>query len=265
MRIIDFHLHLSPKADTNIEKNISKYNIGAHIDTLSKKLKENSIALGNVILLDETLLKKDEAINQLISKRKRNIVFSCMLDPRDKNSVTLLEKAHSLGFRGLGEIHPYLQRLSDADIPSVERLAQKSEDLGMFIIVDCSYLQVGYDGLKLVTSLSETISKAPIIIAHGGGNRVLDAMLVAMEKKNVFLELSFSIPYWLGSTIEQDFAFAIRKLGSEKCIYGSDAPYADISESKKIMLNFLKKHNFTKKDMEKIMYNTSMNILTKRW
>lgn len=265
MKIIDFHLHLSPKADTNVEKNISKYDIGACIDTLSKKLEENSIALGNVILLDENLLKKDEAIDCIRSKRKKNIVYSCLLDPRDKNSVMLLEKARALGFKGLGEIHPYLQRLSDADIPSVKRLAQKSEDLDMFIIVDCSYLQVGYDGLKLVTSISESVSRVPIIIAHAGGNRVLDAMLVAMDRKNVFLELSFSIPYWLGSTIEQDIAFAIRKLGSEKCLYGSDAPYVDISESKKIMLKFLKKHNFTKKDMENIMYNTSMNILAKRW
>jgi predicted TIM-barrel fold metal-dependent hydrolase len=262
MRTIDFHLHLSPKADTSVEKNISEHDLRQYIKSLSRKLEENDIMLGNVIFIDETLLKKEKAIDQITSERRKNLVYSCMIDPRDKDSMKLVERANSLGFRGL-KLHPYHQRLSDAEMPSVEKLARRAEELGMFIVVDCSYLQIGYEGLKLVTSLSESTGGAPILIAHGGGSRVLDAIPIVTEKKNVFLELSFSIQYWLGSTVEQDFAFAIRKVGSEKCVYGSDAPYVDISEYKKTVLNFLRKHGFGDEDIENIMYNTSKRILGK--
>ena len=48
---------------------------------------------------------------------------------------------------------------------------------------------------------------------HSGGGRAMEASLHADACPNVFLDISFSVPYYMDSTIEKDLAFADNRTG----------------------------------------------------
>ena len=66
------------------------------------------------------------------------------------------------------------------------------------------------------------------------------------------METSFSLNYWIGSSVEQDIAFSIKKLGVERWLFGSDAPFIEIERAIKEQLNFFDKWKFSEKEIEKI-------------
>ena len=86
---------------------------------------------------------------------------------------------------------------------------------------------IEYNNLNLMCVIVEKIKKIPIVIIHSGGLRVNKVMLLALENNNIFLDSSFSLPFYLGSSIEKDFAFAFKKIGTSRIFYGSDNPYMD--------------------------------------
>ena len=98
-------------------------------------------------------------------------------------------------------------------------------------------------------------------MAHSGGALVLDALSLAMAANNLYLETSLSLDFWQGSSVEKDFAFAFKKLGSERCLYGSDAPFVGLKESLEVANDFFKKYNFAEKDIKNILFNTAAKIL----
>jgi predicted TIM-barrel fold metal-dependent hydrolase len=118
-----------------------------------------------------------------------------------------------------------------------------------------------YDNLKLVCAVADQVNNTPILVLHSGGNRVLEAMLIAAEKQNVFLETSFSLSYYKGSSVENDIAFAYKKIGVERVLYGSDFPYVSIQESINVHHQFLEKHSFSTNDIEKIMFKNAQSLV----
>ena len=42
--------------------------------------------------------------------------------------------------------------------------------------------------------------KAPIIALHAGGGKVVEAMSIGLDCKNIYFDTSFSIPFWFGSS-----------------------------------------------------------------
>ncbi|NOX15369.1 MAG: amidohydrolase family protein [Epsilonproteobacteria bacterium] len=133
----------------------------------------------------------------------------------------------------------------------------------MFIAIDTSYGTLNLyrnDNLKLSTLIANKIKKSPIILLHSGGARVLEAMLIAESQNNIYLETSFSILCYHNSSIEQDFAFAYKKIGTNRVLYGSDSPYINLKESISFTSKYLQKYNFLDSEIENIFFNTAKNI-----
>jgi len=117
----------------------------------------------------------------------------------------------------------------------------------MPIFLDTSYGSLGmyrYDNLKLAAFLLDEIKSVPVVLLHSGGSRILEAYLLADACPNVYLESSFSLPYYLGSTVERDMAFAYKKL-SGKVLYGSDYPYINMAHSIESFSKFVNDWQFT--------------------
>jgi predicted TIM-barrel fold metal-dependent hydrolase len=117
--------------------------------------------------------------------------------------------------------------------------------------------------VRLAAHLSGVV-RCPIVMSHGGGRQVLDAMLVAADAPQVLLETSFSLPYYVGSSIEIDFAFAMRKLGASRWMYGSDAPFVPVPRSLEIAREFFDRHGFSAAEIEQILHGTASALLEKR-
>ena len=133
------------------------------------------------------------------------------------------------------------------------------------ICIDTSYgtsKMYAHDNLKLACHIADHITKVPIVLLHIGGARVLEAMLLAHEKQNVMLESSFSLGYYEGSTIPQDAAFAFRKIGIERVMYGSDFPYVSMEESMRVHTDFYARFGFSDDEIENMLYNNANQMLS---
>ena len=254
MKIIDANIHLPKEPNDINEFDFNTFDVRDSIKSLDVNLKKNLVLGGCVSILDTNFIKHQDA--QIISSlNQRNFKSVLMIDPRKNDWKKNIEKAKEIGFVGI-KFHSYSQQLHQELYKKITKICQFASRQEMIISICCSYGTKDlykYNGVRLISELLNHID-TPILALHAGGKKILDLMLIAEQSKNVFIDLSFSLFYYVGSTIENDIAFSIKKIGSDRWLYGSDHPYVDMADSKKSAINFLKKNNFNSKDIDKIMF-----------
>ena len=189
--------------------------------------------------------------------------YSLLFNFKRSDFRDIIEKAYDQGVRGI-KFHSYNQNIVQEDFPAVCEVCQYAEEKKMFICIDTSFgtrKLYDCDNLRLAAYLSQNIEASPIILLHSGGARIFEAMLLAEDAKNIYLENSFSPIYYEGSSIEQDFYFAYRKLGCEKILFGSDFPYVQLDEAIDKSLDNFQRAGFTSREIETIMYDNAVNLI----
>ena len=159
--------------------------------------------------------------------------------------------------------HPYLQQISRERYARLQALARHAAERDMIICVCAAYGSrdiYRYYPLEAVVAIAEAVS-VPVVITHGGGAKVLDAFLVAETFPHIYLDTSFSLHYWLGSPIEDSFAFAIRRLGANRWMFGSDAPFRPLEDSVEQHLSFCERYGFVAKNVELLMGGAAAGLL----
>lgn len=261
MQILDFNIHLPPQPNLLHEVDTTAYDALESLSKLPQLLQSLNVRGGNLMVLDPKFLNRPFSQALLSGIQEVGLKCTIMIDPRQDNALELVDQAASLGISGI-KFHPYLLNLADHDFFKAVAVADRAGKLGLWTAVCCSYgtLKVyAISGVRLVIALAESI-KTPIVALHCGGKLVLDVMSIALDTSNVFLDTSFSVPYWVGSSVEQDIAFAIRKVGANRCLYGSDHPYIGMADSRQQTLEFFQKHQFSDADIEQIFCKTTENL-----
>ena len=69
-----------------------------------------------------------------------------------------------------------------------------------------------------------------ILLAHGGGHKVLEYMLYTKDLKNVFYDFSLTSNYLKHTSVKQDIVNFI-KFNNSKIFFGSDYPDFNVSDS----------------------------------
>lgn len=258
--LIDFTMHIAGERSLEDAVDLTRVDAYARIESLAADARAAGVTGGNVMLLDTNLFRRDGAVLvQAIADH--GFATTITIDPRAHDAETLLEMAAAAGCRGL-KFHPYLQDLADVSFPAAAGLAKRAENHGMWVAVCCSYGTVRVhtiSGPRLVAALVRSGVAAPIVALHAGGAAALEVMSIALEAPNVFLETSFSIPYWNESSVEQDLAFAMRKVGASRCLYGSDHPHVPVGEAPGHLRHFLKRHGFELEDVATIFHGTAVS------
>jgi len=267
MKVFDFNIHLpcsGKDLDSRLQDETSM--TGSSFEKCflgyESEIRERCMG-GNIMLLNSTL--DNTEIESLVKTTKSSISMSCltvMIDPRDINWIKRVKELYEAGVTGI-KFHCYIQKITKEDFTICMGIASIAESLGMLVMIDTSYGSLGmyqYDNLRLATAVANVVTKAPIILLHSGGARCLEAMLLADAAKNVFLETSFSLPYYLDSGVERDLAFAYKKLGQDKILYGSDFPYVGFVESEESFLNFMDKWGFTASEIDSIAVQNGLRI-----
>ena len=262
MKYFDFNIHL-----TSYNKFNNKSNLSNHFDdetTLTGKefesnfsdyesLLKKSCVGGNIMILNDSLsIFEIESLHNLTKSSWPSSCMSMIINPRDINWKKRISDLHEIGVKAI-KFHSYIQELDNEVIPKCVEIAIQAEVLGMIITIDSGYGTQGlyqFDNLRLATCIAQKVKRTPILLLHSGGSRCLEAMLIADASTNVYLETSFTLPYYINSSIEQDLAFAYKKIGEDKIIYASDFPYVDLIESQKIFANLMHKYSFTDYQMK---------------
>ena len=139
----------------------------------------------------------------------------CTIDPKDEGAVDELIKCHELGMKGI-KFHPWLQAfpiVDDMVIPIVEQAAK----FGMPVLSHdgtppyCTSLQVAY--------LAQRVPEATIVLGHAGlKDFAREALCAAKKYENIYLGFC--------GAIFQLMEAAVREIGAERCLFGSDSPFA---------------------------------------
>lgn len=258
MEAYDFNLHLPPDGDFAHELDFSLFDPVASVSAIRSRLAEVQVTGGNVMILDGSWLRNDPQ-PLLDAVTAAGLQCTALIDPRAADAVELVDAAHGIGVRGI-KFHAYFQGLTDDTFAQAVTVAERAAKRSLWIAVCCSYgTRRVYDvsGMRLLAALSQTVTTTPLVCLHAGGRLVLDAMSIALDASNVFLETSFSIPFWLGSSVETDFVFALRKMGVDRWIYGSDHPHVELAEAKDATLSFLTRHGFSDREVERVFGDTA--------
>lgn len=268
MDIFDFNIHLPWIEDPDVNKVIAQ-DMSMNVADLRKGLEINHSELcksigGNILLFNTALFDEDltpflEGFRSLAWKAG---MLTALVDPRRADVVSYLENAASAGL-GAIMFNSYLQQIGDSDFEAVLNCCREAERLGLMICIDGSYgtsRMFQYDNLKLACEVADQLRKAPVVVIHSGGLRVMQAALLAMDRPNVYLDTSFSLPFYLGSSLEQDYAFCYRKLGPERVLFGTDIPYMERESATRQQLDFFSRHKFSDAEIERIFHLNAMEL-----
>lgn len=155
--------------------------------------------------------------------------------------------------------HSYFQKITDDHSSGVFGLAKAAASFNMPILIDSSYGSTDMylcNNLSLAASVLSEINDVPVVLMHSGGARALEAFLLADACPNVFLDTSFSVPYYMDSTIEQDLAFAYKRIGVERVLFGSDFPYISFEDALSKTRLFFERNGFSDSEIEIVFSNS---------
>lgn len=259
MKIFDFNLHLVPPEVALSEAlaadlSLPAAHIPERVQAYQPTFQAAQISAGNLMLFNPHLAVDDLAVALSTTRTLLPGLVTWMADFRHPQVLEQLEVAWAAGVRSV-MFQSYLQKITPADSPDVLRVARFVAARNGLICVDTSYgtsRMYAYDNLHLAAFLSECIT-TPMVLIHAGGLRILEAMLLADLQPNIYLETSFSVDYYRGSSIAQDFAFAFRKLGAQRILYGSDFPYVEPTQAAAQMQQYLEEHRFSSAEQAAIM------------
>lgn len=132
----------------------------------------------------------------------------------------------AMGYRAV-KIHPRLSGLSVRD-PRFAQTLRMAAAAGL-IVFHCSYQFAADNALHPVDPLPwllEAVAAAPtlrMVLLHGGTVEILRYAESIRTNPNVLLDLSYTLPRYEGSSLDQDIAYLFRTFDRRICI-GTDYP-----------------------------------------
>jgi predicted TIM-barrel fold metal-dependent hydrolase len=170
-------------------------------------------------------------------------------------------------FRGV-KVHPRHQGFSlndDRHLPLFAALASRGLPVLIDVISQPSKAPLG-DNLPFeVDRLVRHVPELTVIMAHMGGHRVLDGYAVALQHPRVFLDLSWLLHKYRGSTVEQNARFAVKDLAPRRqLLFGSDHPSMNnlpIEATKDEWLRIFDELDVAQDDIDAIMGGTIAELL----
>ncbi len=258
MVIVDAHTHIHP------DRNGWGQKFDARTETLIAELEQGPV--GRAVVLPVAPLVSNEFIAKACAQYPDKLIGFCSVDPLGgRSAMEALEHAvEVLKLRGL-KLHPRLQRFGRGDLARVLPLVAKASAYKIPVLIDA--FPYGQDlfsaaAIELIHELAVAVPGATLILAHCGGYRLFDALMAAKSNRNIYLDLSFVIPYFRGSSlIERDLGFVIHKLGTERMIYGSDHPEVTVRAAYAEARSVLDGYRLTERQIETICGETITGIL----
>lgn len=183
-----------------------------------------------------TCLKHNELVKQWIDSQPMRLIAFASIYPNE-DPIQQLELAHSMGFKGVGELHPTIQNYKDKKAhwhTMAEWCEANNWPINFHVSEGLSIKYPNFTPTSFDTYLdiAQAFPDLKIILSHWGGgipffelNSKLKTLL-----KNVYYDTAAS-PLLYNMTV---FKNVINLVGSEKIIFGSDYPlrlYPNIQKS----------------------------------
>lgn len=266
MKVFDFNVHL-PIVSADINETVASERNAVPKDLLSRYAnfipEINFLSGVNVMVFNENFLEHNlDSFLTDANQIQGNTNFTLLLNFRSDNAFEIVDTAISKGIKSF-KYHSYHQEIGDNDIKSCVDLAKYIESKNGMLCIDASFGTLNmfnHDNLKLACEVGLACKKMPIIILHSGGIQCLKALLIALDSENIYLETSFTLPTFKGSSVETDLAFTYKTMDKSRIIYASDAPYVNANESLKIAQEFFDGLGYSSSELEDVFFNNANNL-----
>ena len=260
--MIDMFIHPTSNLDEDKLFDLSHIQWQDWGSSTISSMDQNGISVAGVCIMDNAVLWQDEfrkAFN--IVGAKKRLWFTLMVDIRAQDPLHNVKLASEIGFKGI-TFHSYLQEIRPSDYSDIVDIAKYANSLGMFTGLCTAFGSkkiYDFHSLPLAVEILKQVN-GPIVLYHSGGARILEALLLCEMWPNLYLETSYSLSYWLNSSVELDLAFSIKKIGAHRFMFGSDSPFLSVKKAVDDHLSFFEKHGFNNAERDLIFGGTAQNI-----
>jgi predicted TIM-barrel fold metal-dependent hydrolase len=147
------------------------------------------------------------------------------VNPLNSSDRERISRARADGFYGI-KLHP---RLSQVPVtpeifgPVMERAAAANLPVLFDAVPQSPHVPLSQLEYQAFDILARRFRQVKIVLAHACAPHVLGAYTVAKANPNVYLDVSFSLAYYAGSSVEMDIGFISDNL-DRFVLYGSDFP-----------------------------------------
>lgn len=265
--LIDFHTHIFPdkiagKTLDVLKAGILKYE---HIegvsyydgtkDGLLKSMEKCKVDI-SVALPIATKPTQTESINSFAKDATcPKIISFASLHPENEDTDKILENIKEAGFRGI-KLHPEFQGCF-VDSRECIKILQKAEELQLYTIFhagcDIGLPPPVHSTPNHFKNALEYVSGKYIIAAHLGGWRMWDDV----EKYLVGTEVLFDTAFIKDYISPNQAKRIIKNHGSEKILFGSDAPWEMPDDT----LKFLTSLGLENNELDNITHKNALKIL----
>jgi len=234
---IDVHVHVGIDADD--EDRYSPIQ-------LAKEMKEYNIKKAVIFPFNtepDDGFKKDNHMIHRLSKKWEPFIGFSRIDPNHSDWEEEMERAIDLKMKGF-KLHPYAQEF---ECDEIDFIYEKAVELDMPIIIHSAHKEGKYvDQLKHVLP---SYTEIPIILAHAGITEQSDAIRMANEQDNIYMDLSINKKHRvkvLSPMVDEN-----------KMMFGSDSPYGGVKKTLERMDIDWK----SKEVVRKIFYKNAEEVL----
>jgi predicted TIM-barrel fold metal-dependent hydrolase len=242
--IIDAHIHFDEHFDGTVAGSSSE---------IARQMREAGI--NHVIALHlEFQPWSPEEVAAAISPHPGIHAFVNIHPHKEGAKQKLLYAVEQLGFIGL-KLHPRLQE-HPVDSEATIELVRYAGQLGVPVLIDAfpdgTHLMQGFEPLRYAVVARECPGTR-IIWAHMGGHFVLDFMMLAKRLPNVYMDMSYSLLYFRGSSVPMNMVYAMRSMRFDRIFYGSDYPDRSLRESLQSSIEVLRANGVGEPDLHKLL------------
>jgi predicted TIM-barrel fold metal-dependent hydrolase len=217
--IIDAHVHLV-EPDSRAAQ---LFRTPARPEDLLEQMDRGGIDAAIVLGLPG--YQSPEEVLKLCAAAPKRLFPLLGVNPLNPGDVKRIAGARADGFYGI-KLHPRLSQVPvTAEIfgPVMAQAAAANLPVLFDAVPQSPHVPLAQLEYQAFDVLARHFRQVKIVLAHACAPHVLGAYTVAKANPNVYLDVSFSLAYYAGSSVEMDIGFISDKL-DHFVLYGSDFP-----------------------------------------
>ena len=255
--VIDAHCHIKTTPQEALFPTMEEYFIENKSVNLQYLFGITVARKGN---MEQTKTQNDSLF--AMAARDPRFIPVCSVHPGDGDAaIEELQRIKQMGGKII-KLHPLTQQFTIISEETV-KLARKAGELGLVILTD-GYGFFVPDYLEHLWQLTMVCPNTKFIIAHLGGTDFHKLVGLPMVQslnpemmKNVWYDLSATVAIYAGSPFQSQFEWAIKAVGTDRVLFGSDQPAATLSKA----LNAFYQLDLTDSEREQILYKNAKALL----
>jgi len=258
--IVDAHAHLRlGDPDALLPDQPVGVDALRHIDALAGVGASALIVMAPRGDLARTRAQNDAVLSAAQSSHGRFYAVVSVHPADGDAALAELERVAGLGAREV-KLHPNSQSFDVAD-PAVGTIMEKCGELGLVVLFD-SYKPWDASEMGKFMMLAIQHPKARMVLAHMGYTYFREAVSFYTLRKlgiagNVWFDISAIAPTYAGSPVQPELVWTIRKVGTDRVLFGSDWPVYTPAEA----ITAVRSLGFSRSEQQQIFHDNAVELL----